>query len=295
MDFFSELGSNLELWLADLVKQAPNILTAILKIILIIVAVKLLIPLCKKILRAILFHKQIRNDEIKTKKRGTIYTVLGSAVKYVLYFVAVIASLDAIGLGTAANSLLATAGIGALAISLGAQTAIKDIVSGFFILFENEYSVGDYVKIGDVSGTVESLSIRSTTVRIWTGELTIIPNGNIMNVTNYNRGNSVAVVDVAIAYESDIPKAKESMLRAAARYTDKYQDLVIEAPSILGITEMKESGITLRLVCRVAAMSHFEAERIIREEVLRCFAQDGIEIPYPHLVTIPGGKTRETP
>ncbi|MGI6169793.1 MAG: mechanosensitive ion channel family protein, partial [Christensenellales bacterium] len=236
MNFFSELSNNIQLWLSSLVQQAPNLLTALLKIIIIFIAVKILIPLCRRILKVILFRKQFREDEIRNKKRGTIYTVLGSAIKYILYFVAIIASLDAVGLGAAANSLLATAGIGALAISLGAQAAIKDIVSGFLILFENEYSVGDYVKIGDVSGTVESLSIRSTTVRVWTGELTLIPNGNIVNVTNYSRSNMLAVVDIDVSYESDIQHVKEAMLRGAKRYAEQHQDVVVEEPVVMGIT-----------------------------------------------------------
>src|SRR5699024_6993326 len=133
------------------------------------------------------------------KKINTLSTVLKNIIKYIFYFIGLVMVLDMFNIST--SSILATAGIGGLAIGFGAQSLVKDIITGFFILFEDQFSVGDYVKIGEYEGIVEELGVRVTKIRDFSGELHIIPNSNIGAVTNRTRGAMRALVKVSVAYE----------------------------------------------------------------------------------------------
>ena len=110
------------------------------------------------------------------------------------------------------SAVLAGAGIVGLAVGFGAQSLVKDIITGFFIIFEDQFSVGDYIRVGQFEGTVEEIGLRTTKIKSWTGELHIIPNGNILEVTNFSLNNSVAVIDISVAYEENIQRV-ESLIQ----------------------------------------------------------------------------------
>ena len=284
MNFFEKAVKSIGTWFEGIAESIPSIISAIISIVLVLIASKIIIVLLKKMLKTALLRKtkSKHGDPLKQK---TLFTLLSSAIKYVIYFIAVVSILNIIGLGITASSLLATAGIGGIALSLGAQSFIKDIVNGAFILFENQYSVGDYINIGSVTGTVESVSIRSTELRAASGELYFIPNGTINVVTNYSRGSMLALADVEIAYESDIDKALESMKRAADLFA-KDNETIIEGPSVLGVVNLGESGVGLRMSCRVKPLTNAAAQREMLKLIKQCFDEDGITIPYPHIVYI---------
>ena len=122
-------------------------------------------------------------SHVDPKRHQTLINILQSGVRYVLYFVGVMTALDKLGVPT--SSIIATAGIGGLAVGFGAQSLVKDVITGFFILMENQYSVGDYVRVGDVTGIVEDMGVRVTKIRDLGGELHIVPNGRIEQVTNF--------------------------------------------------------------------------------------------------------------
>ena len=130
--------------------------------------------------------------------------ILNSAVRYLLYFVGAMTILERLGVPT--GSIIATAGIGGLAIGFGAQNLVRDVITGFFILMENQYAVGDFVQIGDVSGIVEEMGIRVTKLRDRGGALHIIPNGLIQQVTN-NMGPAMRVLfNVLVSYDADVDR-----------------------------------------------------------------------------------------
>jgi small conductance mechanosensitive channel len=217
------------------------------------------------------------------KKSETIESVAGSAAKYLVYFFAAMAILGVLGLGTTVSSLLATAGIGGIAIAFGAQNLVRDVVSGMFLLLENQYAVGEYIEVDGETGTVEAITIRTTRIQRFTGETTTIPNGSITKVTNYSRGDHLAIVDMSISYESDIEKAGALMHAQGLAYMQNH-DNILEEPHVLGVTELSGSSIVLRMIIRVKPLTHWETERALRQLIKDAFGKNGIEIPYPHLV-----------
>ncbi|MCD6361130.1 MAG: mechanosensitive ion channel family protein, partial [Armatimonadetes bacterium] len=142
---------------------------------------------------------------LAARRRNTMLPLIGSLLRYLVYFVAIVMALQTMGVNVTA--ILAGAGVAGLAIGFGAQSLVADFISGFFTIFEGIYMVGDYVEIGGVEGTVEAITLRTTAVRSRDGRLNIIPNGEIKQVTNYSKSFVNAVVDVGVSYEGDLEKA----------------------------------------------------------------------------------------
>ncbi len=160
---------------------------------------------------------------------------------------------------------------------------MKDIITGFFIIFEDQFSVGDYVRIGNFEGYVEEIGLRTTKIKSWTGEVHILPNGSINQVTNFSLNNSIAVVDVSIAYEGDIERAENVIRELLAELPAKYEDMVKE-PELLGIQNFGQSEIVLRVTCETKPMRHWFIARALRKEIKLRLDEHGIEIPFPRLV-----------
>ena len=156
---------------------------------------------------------------LEPQKALTIGEVLKSILKYTVYIIGIGAMLYDI----LAKIPVALASAGGFAIGLGAQSLVKDIINGFFVLFEDQYGVGDHVTIGEFSGIVESIGIRTTILRDFTGDLHLIPNGSVLEVTNHSRGDIRFIVDVEIAYEENIDEAIEVIKRASALFNKKHQ------------------------------------------------------------------------
>ena len=186
-------------------------------------------------------------------------------------------------LGIDVKGLIAGAGVLGLAVGFGAQSLVKDVISGFFIVFEDQFSVGDYVRIGQNEGTVEEIGLRTTKLKNMTGELNIIPNGNILEVTNFSIHNSVAVVDIGIAYEGNIEKAEHVITNLLEGMPERYEDLVA-TPQLLGVQSLGPSEVVLRITAETAPMRHFYIARELRRELKETLDANGIEIPFPRMV-----------
>ena len=179
-----------------------NILGKGIKIVLIFLVIKILLKIVYVIIDKTVHRRKKSIFYVDEKKINTLTAVLKNIVKYIFYFIGIVMILDMFNINT--TSILATAGIGGLAIGFGAQSLVKDIITGFFILFEDQFSVGDYIKVGEFEGIVEELGVRVTKLRDFSGELHIIPNSNIGTVTNKTRGAMRALVKVNVSYEEDI-------------------------------------------------------------------------------------------
>lgn len=226
------------------------------------------------------------NEHLKVEHRRveTLSKLLKSLLSYILYFIAVITILDIFNVPVA--SVLAGAGILGLAVGFGAQNLVKDIITGFFIIFEDLYAVGEYIKIGDKFGMVEEIGLKTTKVRSWTGELYMIPNGNIEQVTNYNRGSMRSVVEVGIAYEENIDNAVKVIERACAKVAAEAQDIIDEAPNVMGVTALNESSVVIRVTATTRGLNQWALERKLRQRIKEEFDREGVEIPYPRRVII---------
>ena len=255
----------------------------IIKIVLICIMANILIRVGSFLIRSF-FDSQARSRvSINKTKNETLKALTKSILRYTVYFIALLMILGELGVNT--SSILATAGIGGLAIGFGAQSLVKDVISGFFIIFEDQYGVGDFVKIQDITGTVEEIGLRITKIRGFKGDINIIPNGQITVVTNYSRENSAAVVEVNLAYENDIDKAIAIMEKVSREYAAENPDIV-EEPKVFGITAMDHVGITLRLVARTLPLKHWGVERELRKVIKKAFDENNIQISYPRFVIL---------
>lgn len=209
------------------------------------------------------------------RKSQTFGAVLKSILRYSVYFMGVFTIAEKL-FGTVGLTL---AGIGGIAVGFGAQSLVKDIINGFFILFEDQFSVGDYINVDDKGGIVESIELRVTKIRGLTGDLHIIPNGLITKVTNHSRGNIGISVDFEIGYNADLDKAIKVIEELCTRFQKENQDIT-EGPQVLGISALKESGIIIRISGKVKPMTQWTMEMKLRKEVRDALKQAEIEMPF---------------
>jgi small-conductance mechanosensitive channel len=178
--------------------------------------------------------------------------------------------------------LLASAGVAGLAISLGAQTLIKDLLGGILILSENQFAVGDLIEVGPASGQVEAVTLRTTQVRATSGELYTIPNGEVRILANKTKGWSAALVDLGIAYEEDLERALD-ILQTSANAFAAEPDLspsLLDAPQVLGPMNLGDSAITVRVLVKTAPGKHLETARRLRKWLLDTCEREHIDLPY---------------
>ena len=254
-----------------------------IKIILILFASMLAVRFTNIVVEKFFENREKFKMVGEEKRYNTLKGIIKSILKYTIYFVAFTPILETLGIDV--SSLLAAAGIGGLAIGFGAQNLVKDVITGFFILLEDQFQVGDYIETGGKSGIVEEMVLRVTKIRDFNGDLHIIPNGSVDRVTNKSSGNMRAWVDISIAYEENIDHAMEvlsHMCREVAASCDK----IMEGPTVLGVTKFGDSEIILSIVAKTVPMEQWAVERLIRKRIKETFDEVGIEIPYPRRVVL---------
>ncbi|MDF0728499.1 mechanosensitive ion channel family protein [Cytobacillus sp. S13-E01] len=264
---------NEELWI--------NIGTSLLKIVVILIVSSILIRIGRIAIQNIFKARSRGPLQISERREATLIKLLENVLRYVVYFVVIIMILESMEIEI--RALLAGAGIVGLAVGFGAQNLVRDIITGFFIIFEDQFSVGDFIRTGTFEGTVEEIGLRTTKIKAFTGEIHILPNGSIVEVTNFSINNSIAVVDISISYEEDIPKTERVIEELLLELPDKYED-IINPPELLGVQMLGASEVVLRVTCEVLPMRHFYISRVLRKEVKLRLDEHGIEIPYPRLV-----------
>lgn len=237
-----------------------------LKIVLILIFSAIIIRVGKSAIGNILKVKPKKSPLKFTERReATLVRLLQNILTYVVYFIAAITILSTVGIDI--TGLLAGAGILGLAVGFGAQSLVKDVISGFFIIFEDQFSVGDEVKIGTFEGNVREIGLRTTKVLSWTGELYVIPNGSILNVTNLSVYNSTAVVDIDMTYSGDLEKVENAIESLLVTLPEKYND-IIGTPKLLGIQKFGGSEVVFRVTAETAPLKHWTIERQLRRELM---------------------------
>lgn len=223
-------------------------------------------------------------SDLKDQERGkqitTLMTVTRSVSRYLIYFIAILLVLEQIGFGSSLSNLLVTAGVGSLIISLGAQSIINDFLAGMFILFERQYSVGDYVKIGDFAGTVTSVAMRVTYLRNYEGQKIIVPNGKITSVINYGSAYNLAKLVVPTPYGADTRHLIDVIQETADTYYREHEEIFIEQPKVVGVSEYNASSVDITLVGKVIPMKQWDTERAWRLLIKERLEKEGISIPY---------------
>lgn len=215
------------------------------------------------------------------RRYRTVLRLLKSIVGYVVYFIAGVACLSVVGINI--TGLIAGAGVVGLAIGFGAQSLVKDVITGFFIIFEDQFGVGDYIRLTNIEGTVLEIGLRTTKIKGAGGEINIVPNGSITEVINYSINNSTAIIDVSVAYSSDINKAEELIIDYLRTLPQKDENIVGE-PTLLGVQSVVGAEVVLRISVETLPMQHFGISRMIRRDVKEMFDANGIDIPYPKMM-----------
>ena len=250
--------------------------------ILAYLAWRLVHAIAKKIVRAV----DDGDDSAMTEaeQRGhTVSQLLKSVGRVVIIALALLFTLNVfINIGP----LLAGAGILGLAVSFGAQSLVKDVIAGFFFLIENQFAVGDVIEVAGKTGEVERMTLRVVMLRDAHGTVHIVPNGQIATVSNMTRKWSRAVVDVGVAYETDIDRALEIVRDEAKRFAadPAWQSRLDGPPEILGVETLAESSITLRSRLRTHPGAQWDVAREFRRRLKNRLAAEGIDIPFPQRV-----------
>jgi small-conductance mechanosensitive channel len=282
------LGQQVFSFYNQVVEQLPPYAGILIRLGTIVLITFVIITVGGKLIEKVFSINKSERFSLNESKKKTLVGLLKSIVRYITYFVAGVNILELFGINT--TSLLTAAGIGGLAIGFGAQSLVKDVITGFFIIFEDQYSAGDYVQIGDISGVVEEIGLRVSKLRDFSGQLHIIPNGEIKVVTNNSRGPMRALVSVRMTYEADIERAIKVLNEVCSEIKQKRDD-IIEGPSVLGITNLGPSEVDITIIAKTIPMQQWSVERDLRKVIKERFYRDGIDIPYPRTVII--SKTKE--
>ncbi len=190
--------------------------------------------------------------------------------------------------GVDITPLLAGAGVAGLAIGFGAQSLIRDVISGFFLLMEDQYHVGDVIRAAGVSGQVERMTLRMTIVRDLHGVVHFIPNGEIKVASNLTKEWSRAVVEVGVSYEEDADRVMRVLTEVGQTLADDetFGKLVLEPPQVLGVEALADSQVTIRMLVKTLPLKQWEVARELRRRIKARFDREGLRIPYPHRVVL---------
>jgi moderate conductance mechanosensitive channel len=224
-------------------------------------------------------------QDLNLQRAATLTHALSTGAIVLIWTIAILLLLS--NLDVNFGPLLASAGVAGVALGFGAQSIVRDTLSGFFILLENQFGVGDIIEVqttaNPAGGKVESLTLRITTLRAFDGTLHVIPNGNIQLVSNKSRGWARAIVDVRVGYGEDVQGVRELLeeLFEELRAEPAMRDWLMEGPSVLGIETLAEYGQVIRVVAETRPSKRPDTERVLRERISARLAERGIHVPTP--------------
>ncbi len=220
---------------------------------------------------------------IKPKRhRGrTLVTLIANLLRYVVIIVILIGVLSLLNVNT--PTILAGIGVMALIIGFGAESLITDVVTGFFILMDNQYNVGDIIEVGGFRGTVSEIGIRTTSLIDAGGNVKIINNSDMKNILNRSDNSSKAVTDFSIPYETDMEKLEPQIPGLLEEIYQSHSDIMKTAPIYLGVQSLSASSVDLRFVVEVGESDIYSGARILNRELLVGFRKLGVECPFPQL------------
>jgi small conductance mechanosensitive channel len=230
-------------------------------------------------------------QELNLQRATTLTGALSTALIVVIWALAILMALGELGQNIA--PLLASAGVAGVALGFGAQSLVKDTLSGFFILLENQFGVGDNIELqtssNKVAGRVESLTLRVTALRAFDGALHIVPNGNIVVASNRSKGWARAIVDVRAAYEEDVEHLRRVLeeLFAELEGDRTLSEWIHEAPSVLGMERMGHDALVMRVVADTRPSKVMDVERLLRERITRRLVERGIKVPVSPVAPAP--------
>ena len=241
----------------------------------------------RRFVRTLNTRSPVRGTSVRSEQRvTTVGDVLSGLVRAVVWIIVLLLVLGEVGVDLA--PLLAGAGIAGIAVGFGAQSLVKDFLSGFFILLEDQYGVGDVINLGDATGTVEDISLRVTRLRSTDGTVWFVPNGEIHRVGNTSMEWSRALIDVQVAYESDLAAVTRAIGEVAQQFAadPAWADAVLEPPEVWGVQAMGPDGLTIRLVVKTAPRQQYAVARELRGRITDRLRRDGVKGPGQTMQTV---------
>ncbi|HUF51873.1 MAG TPA: mechanosensitive ion channel family protein [Longimicrobiales bacterium] len=232
---------------------------------------------------------------VREQRSRTIASLLGNVTAITIFVVVALTILDI--LIDNIGPILASFGIIGLAFSFGAQSLVKDVISGTFMLMEGQFGIGDVVRVSDVAGMVEKITLRTTVLRDLEGVVHIIPNGEITRVSNLTKSWSRTVLNIGVAYREDVDRVMD-ILRDELRafHADpEWGPLLLEEPQVPGVEALADSAVIIRVVAKTLPLKQWDVARELRRRIKNRFDRDGIEIPFPHLTMYRGDKQPPNP
>jgi small-conductance mechanosensitive channel len=231
---------------------------------------------------------------IDLRRAATLTSALSTTAVVVIWTLAVLLVLSNLNVDLA--PLLASAGVAGVALGFGAQSLVKDTLSGFFILLEDQFGVGDVVELqttaSPINGKVEDLTLRTTSLRAFDGTVHSVPNGNIMVVSNKSRGWGRAIVDVRVTYGEDVDRVRRILDQLFDEIQDEglLQGWLTQRPGVLGVETLSDYAVVVRVTADTRASKRWDAERTLRERISTRLAREGIRVPVPPTMTQRAGE-----
>ena len=217
----------------------------------------------------------------KSGRVGTMSTVLISIIKYSMRIIGFCWVLTIIGVNV--STIFASIGILALIIGFGAESLVADIVTGVFVLFENEYNIGDIIEVDGFRGTVTEIGIRTVSVQDSGGNIKIINNSDLKNIINRSNQKSTAVCDIGVAYETDLEEFDKLVIKIIDEITDRNPEAFKSGIKYLGVQELGDFSITLRFVAEAEENKVFATRRLLNKELKIAFDRHNVSIPFPQI------------
>lgn len=239
----------------------------------------------KRSVARILEEDDVRADE-RAKRILTLWSVGRLVIVIVLIVVAILLLFGVWGIPM--TPFLAVGSVLGVALGFGAQDLVKDVIAGVFIVAENQYGIDDVVEIADTTGRVESIRLRTTVLRDLDGNVHHVPNGSITVASNYTQEYAQVVVDLGVAYEVDVDEVMAVIVDEGNRFYEdpEWQLAFLDAPELLGVEQLGESSVIVRIVLKVRPGQRWAARREFLRRIKRRFDEEGIEIPFPHITIV---------
>jgi len=215
------------------------------------------------------------------QRTQTMGALLKSITTFVVLGITALTVLSLVGIPL--GPMLASASVGGVALAFGAQSLVKDFLSGVFMIVEDQYGVGDVIDTGEVVGTVENVTLRVTQLRDANGMTWYVRNGEIVRIGNKTQGWSTALVDIPVAYDQDVEKAI-AVIRDVVSVMDDdeaYKDILLEEPNVVGVESIANGAITIRIIAKTIANEQFGVQREMRERIKMAFDRAGVRSPLP--------------
>ena len=267
----SEVISNLPIWLSRLLLAAVAVLLG-----------AVVIRYGRKLINRLVQGR--RGTESKSPgQRETLRSLVVSVFNYTMYFILITVVLGIFGVNV--TSMIAVAGVGGIAIGFGAQTLVKDVISGIFLWVEGNITVGDIVEVNGLSGEVEAIAIRTTTIRHYSGNLYVIPNGDIRTVTNMTRSYKRAIIDVRLPYEEKLDRLLGILTDEMAKAGEDVPGLS-ETPQVLGVLSYESDAIIVRIAAMCSVKENWNIERELRKRVKERFDAEKVQMPHVQKITV---------